>query len=209
MWAAASKDYDALLFGAPRLLRFLTLTGKEFLPSAGTFRPITPEVIDAGVLLASLGISHAQLVDLAILVGTDFNSGVHGIGPKKALKLVKAHGAIEEMSDEIRAQVADYAAVRAIYHHPPPIAPFAWQPAEPDDDAIVAFLCGARRFSESRVRAALDCLRVGRRAPRPLLDRAARFVALAAVSRAWGVGRWALGVGLWALGVGRWALDFG
>src|SRR5262249_16327587 len=46
VWAAASKDYDALLFGTPKLLRFLTLTGREFLPSKGAFRPITPEVID-------------------------------------------------------------------------------------------------------------------------------------------------------------------
>ncbi|PYS42408.1 MAG: hypothetical protein DMG14_04115 [Acidobacteria bacterium] len=34
VWAAASKDYDCLLFGTPRLLRFLTISGKEFLPSA-------------------------------------------------------------------------------------------------------------------------------------------------------------------------------
>src|SRR5262250_301261 len=51
VWAAASKDYDCLLFGAPRLLRFLTISGKEFLPSNGTFRPIVPELIDAGALL--------------------------------------------------------------------------------------------------------------------------------------------------------------
>ena len=53
-WAAASKDYDALLFGAPRLVRFLTISGKEFLPSQGTFRPIVPEVLDLAALLASL-----------------------------------------------------------------------------------------------------------------------------------------------------------
>jgi len=39
IWAAASKDFDALLFGAPRLVRFLTISGREFLPSQGTFRP--------------------------------------------------------------------------------------------------------------------------------------------------------------------------
>src|SRR5687767_14111260 len=39
-WAAASKDYDCLLFGAPRLLRFLTISGREFLPSKASFRPI-------------------------------------------------------------------------------------------------------------------------------------------------------------------------
>src|SRR5262245_23512147 len=38
VWAAASKDYDSLLFGAPRVLRFLTISGKEFLPSQGVAR---------------------------------------------------------------------------------------------------------------------------------------------------------------------------
>ena len=46
VWAASSKDYDSLLFGAPRLVRFLTISGKEFLPSRGTFRPILPEAIE-------------------------------------------------------------------------------------------------------------------------------------------------------------------
>src|SRR4030095_5874084 len=88
VWAAASKDYDCLLFGAPRLLRFLTISGKEFLPSKGAFRSITPELIDAASLLHHYRLTRQQLIDLAILVGTDFNEGVKGVGPKKALKLV-------------------------------------------------------------------------------------------------------------------------
>src|SRR5437660_9822960 len=51
VWAAASKDYDCLLFGAPRLLRFLTISGREFLPSKGAFRAITPEMIDTAALM--------------------------------------------------------------------------------------------------------------------------------------------------------------
>ena len=90
VWAAASKDYDTLLFGAPRLLRFLTISGKEFLPSQGTFRPLVPELLDLRARARSLG-HHAarRSIDLALLVGTDFNDGVHGIGPKKALALVQ------------------------------------------------------------------------------------------------------------------------
>ncbi len=87
VWAAVSKDYDTLLFGAPRLLRFLTFSGREFLPGKGTFRPIAPELIDLQEWLAALGITREQLVDLAMLVGTDFNPGIKGIGPKKALQL--------------------------------------------------------------------------------------------------------------------------
>src|SRR5919109_287071 len=84
VWAAASKDYDCLLFGAPLLLRFLTISGKEFLPSKGAFRAITPELIDSQALLDHYHITREQLIDLAILIGTDFNDGVKGVGPKKA-----------------------------------------------------------------------------------------------------------------------------
>ena len=86
VWAAASKDFDALLFGAPRLVRFLTIAGREFLPAQGSSRPITPELIDLQQMLDALGITHAQLIDLGLLNGTDYNPGVSGIGPKKAFR---------------------------------------------------------------------------------------------------------------------------
>ena len=107
IWASASKDYDSLPFGTPRLVRFLTISGKEFLPSQGTFRPIAPEVIELDRLLDGSGISREGLVDLAILVGTDFNEGVKGIGPKKALTLVQKHGRIEHMPGTIRDALGD------------------------------------------------------------------------------------------------------
>lgn len=158
-WAAASKDYDGLLFGAPRLLRFLTITGKEFLPASGTFRPITPEVIATDSFLAHHGISREQLIDLAILVGTDFNEGIKGIGPKKALKLVQEHGRIESMPPEIQAQVSNYAEIREIYLRPPVTEEYAIRFEEPDEAAAVRFLCEERGFGRDRVLAALARLR--------------------------------------------------
>ena len=157
--AAASKDYDALLFGAPRLVRFLTISGKEFLPSQGTFRPIVPEVIELDRLLAAWGIAREQLVDLAILVGTDFNEGVRGIGPKKALKLVQQHGRIEAMPADIRDALGDGAdvdAVRRIFLQPDVTDDFSVETTEPDLDGIVRFLCAEREFSRDRVAAALE-----------------------------------------------------
>jgi flap endonuclease-1 len=159
VWAAASKDYDALLFGAPRLVRFLTISGKEFLPSQGTFRPIVPEVLDLPSLLASWGISREQLVDLAILVGTDFTAGVHGIGPKKALRLVREHGRIEEMPAEIRHALDGIDIVnevRRIFLQPDVTDAFSIVPGEPDFDGVLRFLCDEREFSRERVAAALD-----------------------------------------------------
>jgi flap endonuclease-1 len=159
IWAAASKDYDSLLFGAPRLVRFLTISGREFLPSRGTFRPIVPEAIELGALLAGWGISRESLVDLAILVGTDFNEGIAGIGPKKALKLVQQHGRIEDMPETIRQAAGEQETldeVRRIFLNPDVSDTFDVEQAEPDLDGIAAFLCDEHAFSRERVSAALD-----------------------------------------------------
>lgn len=159
VWAAASKDYDALLFGAPRLVRFLTITGREFLPSQGTFRPIVPETIELERLLQAWRIDRPGLVDLALLVGTDFNDGVRGIGPKKALKLVQQYGRLEQMPPEIRDAVGEpdlIAAVRQIYLSPDVTDDFEVQPFAPDRDGVVRFLCEAREFGRDRVLAALE-----------------------------------------------------
>jgi len=156
VWAAASKDYDCLLFGTPRLLRFLTISGKEFLPSKGAFRAITPELIDIAVLLERYKISRSQLVDLAILVGTDFNEGIKGIGPKKALKLVSDCGSIENMPAEIRDEAGAVAPdIRAIFLQPDVTDNYEIQFTRPDLDGIVRFLCDEREFSRDRVAAAL------------------------------------------------------
>jgi flap endonuclease-1 len=156
VWAAASKDYDCLLFGAPRLLRFLTISGKEFLPSNGTFRPIVPELIDAAVLLKHYEITRPQLVDLAILVGTDFCDGIKGIGPKKALKLVKEFGSIEEMPAEIRDGIGPaLGEIRRIFLEPEVTEDYEIEFAKPDWDGIIHFLCDEREFSRERVTAAL------------------------------------------------------
>jgi flap endonuclease-1 len=161
VWAAASKDYDSLLFGTPRLLRFLTLSGKEFLPSKGTFRPIEPELIATDRLLALHGITRAQLIDLAILVGTDFNEGIKGIGPKKALKLVREYGTIESMPEQIQQQVPDFVEVRRIYTEPDTIDRYDMQFGDADEDAVIRFLCDDRGFARDRVEAGLKRIRKG------------------------------------------------
>lgn len=90
-WATASQDYDALLFGAPRLVRNLTLA-KRRKTSSGAYVEINPELIEFETLLNQLGINKEQLICLAILVGTDYNpGGVKGIGQKRALEIVRQH----------------------------------------------------------------------------------------------------------------------
>lgn len=156
VWTAVSKDYDTLLFGTPRLVRFLTIGGKEFLPSQGTFRPIVPEMLELEAQLVRWSITREGLIDLALLVGTDFNDGVHGIGPKKALKLVQQHGRIEDMPAEIRDKVGDVEPLRRIYLQPKVTDDYQVAFAEPDIDGVIKFLCEERQFSRERVTAALE-----------------------------------------------------
>jgi flap endonuclease-1 len=157
VWAASSKDYDCLLFGAPRLLRFLTISGKEFLPSKGAFRPITPEIIDTAALLDHYRITRDQLIDVAILVGTDFNEGIKGIGPKKALKLLFDFGSIDNMPAEIRETLGPSVnQIREIFLHPDITDNYDIQFRAPDRAGIISFLCEEREFSRERVTAALD-----------------------------------------------------
>jgi flap endonuclease-1 len=155
-WAAASKDYDTLLFGAPRLARFLTISGREFLPSQNTFRPIVPELIDLDRMLEALRITREQLIDLGMLVGTDFNDGIKGIGPKKALKLVQEHGRIEEMPAQIRQAVGDVDEVRRIYLEPNVTDDYDITFGEPDFAGVIEFMCTEREFSRDRISAALE-----------------------------------------------------
>jgi flap endonuclease-1 len=157
VWAAASKDYDCLMFGAPRLVRFLTISGKEFLPSRAAFRAITPELIETEAMLDRHKITREQLIDVAILVGTDFNEGIKGIGPKKAVKLVREFGAIENMPAEIRDALGPIAQpVREIYLHPAVTDDYEIKFGRPQIDEILRFLCDEREFSRERVSAALD-----------------------------------------------------
>ena len=157
VWAVASKDYDALLAGTPRLVRFLTISGREFLPSQGTFRPITPELIDLQRMLDALGITRPQLIDLGLLVGTDFHPGVKGIGPKKALSLVRRYGAIEQMPSAIRdAFGADLDRLRQIYLVPDARDDYAVESGRCDVEGVVRFLCDEHAFGRDRVTAALE-----------------------------------------------------
>ncbi|MEK6889483.1 MAG: flap endonuclease-1 [Nanoarchaeota archaeon] len=87
-WAVASQDYDALAVGGDRLIQNLTLARKRKTRAGEIY--ISPEIIEYEKLLNVLDVDSDQFISLAILVGTDFNpKGVRGIGPKKALTLVK------------------------------------------------------------------------------------------------------------------------
>ncbi|HKZ94794.1 MAG TPA: flap endonuclease-1 [Candidatus Bathyarchaeia archaeon] len=153
VWAASSKDYDSLLFGAPRLLRYLTISGREFLPSKGISRPLKPELIELDKFLGGYGINREQLIDAALLIGTDFNAGVKGIGPKTALSLIQKHGTIEHLPDDIKLKLNEqnYQAARSFFQQPEVTSDYDLKYTEMDEHGLHKFLCEQRDFSPSRV----------------------------------------------------------
>lgn len=160
VWAASSKDYDTLLFGAPRLVRFLTLTGKEYLPSKGTFRLLKPELIVLRELLEKHDLTRRQLVDLAILVGTDFNRGVKGVGPKTALKLLRDHGRLEELPEDVFTELnCDIQRIRRMFLEPEVEKNYKIGYGELQVDETYSFLCEERDFSRKRVHTAIERMR--------------------------------------------------
>ncbi len=152
VWAASSRDYDCILFGAPNLLRFLTVQGKEYLPSKGIARPLKPELITLSDLLSHHGIDRGQLVDLAILVGTDFNPGIRGVGPKTALKLIREFGNIENLPSRFTSDLhPNYQKVRDIFIHPETTSEYTVNYSVLQEEALFRFLCQQRDFARKRV----------------------------------------------------------
>jgi flap endonuclease-1 len=153
---AVSQDYDSLLFGSPVLVRNLTVSGRRKM--RGRTVVVNPERIVLQSALECLGINREGLIEIGILVGTDFNPGIKGVGGKTALKMVRS-GSFTSVIAE-RLPDFDPEPIRAFFLHPPVTDEYtlAWTP--PDINGVVEMLCGSYDFSEERVRSALDKLSV-------------------------------------------------
>jgi flap endonuclease-1 len=157
VWATASQDFDSLLFGSRRLARNITITGRRKLPRKSVYITVKPELIELDSLLKGLEIDEKKLVDLAILIGTDFNEGVKGVGPRKALSLIKKHGdlerALEALGVELEVEVGE---VKEIFLNPSVRDDYVLEWRRPDPEAVKRFLCDQKDFSEERVEKALS-----------------------------------------------------
>ncbi|MEM2865988.1 MAG: flap endonuclease-1 [Candidatus Hadarchaeales archaeon] len=167
-WAVASQDFDSLLFGSPVLVRNLAITGRRKLPGKDAYVEVRPEVVELGRALSELGITREQLVDVGILVGTDFNEGVKGIGPKRALELVRKHGSLEGMEG---VEVEGFEEIRKIFLEPEVSDEYRIEWGQPDVEGIKEFLCGEHDFSEDRVQSGIQKLLRGREGRQSSLER--------------------------------------
>ena len=157
VWAAASQDYDSLLFGAPRLIRNLTISGRRKLPRKNIYVDIRPEILHLDEVLKNLEITHDQLVEIGILIGTDYNpKGVAGIGPKRALALIKeqidAKSAIREKELEINFDTDE---IKDLFLNFDTASDYKLEWNLPDEKKTIGLLCDEHDFSVERVKKGL------------------------------------------------------
>lgn len=160
VFAAASQDYDSILFGAKKLVRNLAISGKRKVPNRNVYVDVEPEIFEHDRVLQEIGLTHEQLVDVGILIGTDFNpGGFPGIGPKTALKLIKENGKLEniEKIKDLLPKVP-YQEIRNIFLKPevPKVEKIEF--GDVSREKVLDFLCVDKSFSTDRVSSTLDKL---------------------------------------------------
>ncbi|WP_276271461.1 flap endonuclease-1 [Haloarcula litorea] len=151
-----TEDYDALLFGAPFTLRQLTSKGD-------------PELMDFEATLADHDLTWEQLVDAAILMGTDFNEGIAGIGPKTAVTEIREHGTLAAVLDARGEHIEHADRIQRLFLDPAVTDDYEVRTdLEPDVDAARRFVTGEwevdadevargfERIEESVVQTGLD-----------------------------------------------------
>ena len=147
-YTAASQDYDSLLFDAPRLVRNLTLTGRRKLPGKDVYITVNTELVTLEPLLKELDIAREQLVEIGLLIGTDYNEGISGVGPKTALKIVKKGKFSEYGLDDLKE----------LFLSPEVTEDYTVTFGTPSPEKISEILCEEHDFSETRVENAVQRL---------------------------------------------------
>jgi len=158
---AASQDFDSILFGARKLVRNFTNSGRRKLPNRNTYIEIEPEIIEYKKNLEVLGITREQLIDVGILIGTDFNpDGFERVGPKTAIKMIKEHGKLEDITQiQEQLEIIDYNAIRKIFLEPEVAKVDKIEFGEVKYDDIISYLSNERSFSRDRVNSSLNRLK--------------------------------------------------
>jgi len=166
-----SQDYDSLLFGSPKLGRNLAITGKRKLPGRNVYIDVKPEIIDLNRNLKRMGISREQLIDIAILIGTDYNEGIKGVGVKKAMNLIKKHGDVKGALKALGVEMEALDEIRDFFLNPPVTRDYTLKFSKPDLEGIVEFLCEKHDFSKDRVERAVEKLQKGLEASQVTLEK--------------------------------------
>lgn len=150
IWATGSQDFDSLVFGTPKLVRNITITGKRKLPGKQKYVEVHPELIKLQEIFNKHEINQEQFIMIALLIGTDFNEGIEGIGPKKGLKLVKEKESFEEVKAEVGWE-AEIKEVFDFFKDPEVDEDYKIEFKKPDKTKIKESLVEDHDFSEDRI----------------------------------------------------------
>lgn len=141
VWGVASQDYDCLLFGSPIVVRNLAINS-----NLGNL-----ELYELKNVLKNLNITQEQLIEMGILIGTDFNEGKKRVGAKTALKYAQ-NGKLKTVFKEFEKESnQDLEAVKEIFLNPTINKNIKIKWEKPKKEKIIEFLCGEHGFSENRV----------------------------------------------------------
>lgn len=162
-FAVASQDADSLMFGSPRLVRNLSVAGKKKKMNKLAYETFKPEIIDLSDTLNHLGLDQNQLIVLGMLVGTDYNpGGVKGIGPQKALKLLKQYKTnFDKLFKEVKwSDYFDYnwKEVFNLFTKMPVTDKMNLEWKNIDKEKILKLLVDEHDFSEERVKNTMEKL---------------------------------------------------
>ena len=151
VFATATEDMDALTFGCNILLRRLTFSEARKMPV---------QEFHFDKVLEDLELSHNEFIDLCIMLGCDYTNSIKGVGPKRAIELIKAHRSLETIIDKLDTKKFpvpedwNFKQARLLFQEPEIMDPeeieLKW--ADPDEEGLVTFLCGDKQFNEERVR---------------------------------------------------------
>lgn len=83
-----SEDSDVLAYGAPMFVSKINTS------------TATATVVYYDEVLEALDFTSDEFLDFCIMCGTDYNTNIRLIGPKKAFKLIREHKSIEEIASK-------------------------------------------------------------------------------------------------------------
>ncbi len=165
-WACASQDYDTLLFGGERLIRNFAISRSRKVRDTTVSLEI--EYVSLNKFLDNLGITREQLIEMGIMIGTDFFQGIKGIGQKTALDLIRKYNTIENIINsqvkiggkEIILDLDMVAQIKDIFLKPDVKKDYKIPKTQKINfDNLEELLIEQHNFSRQRVENALDRLR--------------------------------------------------
>ena len=163
-WAVGSQDYDSILFGSQILIRNLTISGKRR-SQGGKIITIEPEIIKLKDVLKENNLTRDQIIDIGILIGTDFNDGIKGIGIKTALKYIKKYGDFKTICSNKNINIEwDYESIKKIFLEPKVNTNYEIKKLKPNYEKLEELLITEYNFNEIRIKNGLKRLKKGRKA---------------------------------------------